>query len=242
MLQQLYNISKWKFWLTFHIFLGLSTYYTHWVLVGWLYVFILSSIYEILRNRSNALIILVVSLAYVVGIELLCRIAETTPYIPYEFAKYFFLLSIFTYMLFTPLKGVSPGFFIIILSLPAVLLIPREDFRVYFVNSFSGIFITGLMGYLFYRVRIQLPYFKIILTAMLYGLIAITFAVIIRTPNLEDVDFNLSANFQTSGNFGSNQVSTWLVFTFCNSWATYFFQRWNFRWRNLLVFGLCNTG
>lgn len=208
MLQQLFNLNKWKFWLTFHIILGLSTYYTHWVLVGWLYIFILSSFYEILRKKSDTLIILAVSLAYVVGIELLCRIAETTPYIPYEFAKYFFLLSIFTHMLFTPMKGVSPGFFIIVLSLPAVLLIPKEDFRVYFVNSFSGIFITGLMGYLFYRAPIRLAHFKIMLGAMLYGLIAITFAVIIRTPNLEDVDFNLSANFQTSGNFGSNQVST----------------------------------
>lgn len=207
-IKSLYNLKNWKFWLSFHALLGLSTYFTHWVLVGWLYLFILFTLYEILRNRIDNYLILAASLAYVVGIELLCRIAETSPYIPYEFGKYYFLLILLVYILVVPLKGVSPGFFIVVLSLPSLLLIPRDEFRVYFVNSFSGIFLTGLIGYVFYKLRINKTDLNRIITVMLYGLIAITVAVIIRTPDLEEVDFSLSANFDTSGNFGSNQVST----------------------------------
>jgi hypothetical protein len=207
-LQKLCDLKSWKFWLAFHVLLGLSTYFTHWILVGWLYLFILFTLYEILRNRIDNYLILAVSLAYVLGIELLCRIAETTPYIPYEFAKYYFLLTLTVYIIIVPLKGVSPGFFIVALSLPSLLLIPRDEFRVYFVNSFSGIFLTGLIGYVFYKVRIDKANLNRIIMIMLYGLIAITVAVIIRTPDLEEVDFSLAANFETSGNFGSNQVST----------------------------------
>lgn len=208
MLQQLFSLTKWKFWIGFHVLLGFSTYFTHWVIVGWLYVFIGSALYEIFRNRSENYVVLAGSLAYVVGVELLCRIAVTTPYIPYEFAKYFFLISLIIYTVLVPPKKYSPGLLIVLLSLPALLLIPRDEFRVYFVNSFSGIFLTGFIGSIYYGKRIELRHLKVIIAVMLYGLIAIAFAVIIRTPDLEEVDFTLAANFKTSGNFGSNQVST----------------------------------
>ncbi|GAB3218780.1 hypothetical protein GCM10027454_07000 [Algoriphagus aestuariicola] len=43
---------------------------------------------------------------------------------------------------------------------------------------------------------------------MIYPIVSVLVFTIIRTPDLDSVDFSLGANFSTSGGFGSNQVST----------------------------------
>lgn len=187
--------------------LGLSTYFTPWVLILWLYLFVPISVWHLIR-RGDTYQILACNLAYVVGIELLCRIAKTSPYIPYEFAKYYYLLILLYYFISRPIKKMSPGLWIVLLCLPAILFIPKDQFRVYFINSFAGIFITGLVGFAFHKKYVSIKFLKLLVPIILYGLTAVLVSIIVRTPDLSDVEFSLLANFDTTGDFGSNQVST----------------------------------
>ncbi|WP_332910234.1 hypothetical protein [Algoriphagus boritolerans] len=43
---------------------------------------------------------------------------------------------------------------------------------------------------------------------MLYPILSVLVYTIIKTPDLDSVEFSLGANFATAGGFGSNQVST----------------------------------
>lgn len=183
-------------------------YFTNWFVVAWLYVFILFSFIEVLKIDNKSYLRLVFNLSYVVGIELLCRIAKTSPYIPYEFAKYYFLLFLLIYFLTRPIKNVSAGLLIILLCLPAIGFIPVDQFRINFINSFAGIFTTGLVAYVLINRKLSIVHLKLISTLIAYGLIAILTSVIVKAPDLSEVDFGLGANFDTSADFGSNQVST----------------------------------
>jgi len=210
LIRSLSNIANWKFWLSFHILLGLLTYVTKWALVGWLYLFILLSLWEILRNRKSFIVLVGFSLAYITGIELLCRIAKTSPYIPYEFGKYYFVLIVGIFILVKGELKMNIGIIIMILCLPALFFIPEEGYRTYLVNSFSGIFLTGMLAYIFSSRKIYIHELKSLFVLMLYGIIVITISIIVGSPDIDQIEFDLVANSQTTANFGSNQVSTLL--------------------------------
>jgi O-antigen ligase len=59
-----------------------------------------------------------------------------------------------------------------------------------------------------------------------YALIPALVFTIIKTPNYQEIEFSLGANFSTSGGFGSNQVSTAFGLG-----AFVFFLAWLFKWK-----------
>lgn len=151
---------------------------------------------------------LVSFMAYLCGIEILARIAKTSPFVPYEFAKYAFLaLGIVGLIKFAQTR-LTPGIVIVLLTIPGLFLISVEGFREKLVNSFLGIFLLGLISHLYHDKRLSNKQLESVFRNFLYGIIAIATAVTVRTPSFSELQFELGANFATSGGFGSNQVST----------------------------------
>ena len=70
------------------------------------------------------------------------------------------------------------------------------------------------------------------LRLMFYPLVSVFAFTVMKTPDLETVEFTLGANFETSGGFGTNQVATafglgaFLVFLFLSKKWTLTGYRW----------------
>jgi hypothetical protein len=60
----------------------------------------------------------------------------------------------------------------------------------------------------FYKVRITKHQFQQVLRFVLLPAISVLAYTIFRTPDFDNIEFTLGANFSTTGGYGSNQVST----------------------------------
>lgn len=191
-----------------HVLLGASVFLTSSGVIAWILGSLLFMLHVLLQAKRHEFWKLPVILAYICGIEILARIAKTSPFVPYEFAKYAYVIFLFIGTMKFSNQKLSAGFWIMILALPGLFLIPGENYRVLLVNSFLGIFLLGWAAHLLNNNYLDPKHLKLVLLSFVYGVIAITTAVIVHTPSLTELEFELGANFETAGGFGSNQVST----------------------------------
>ena len=117
------NNNSNKFWMLFHVILGLITTFSKWYLIIWLYFIIIFSLNRIvsslfLRGTVNHFIPLII---YVCSFEVLGRILKSYPYIPWELSKYFIITSSIILILSGRIK--KPhflGFVILMLVIPGI--------------------------------------------------------------------------------------------------------------------------
>lgn len=151
--------------------------------------------------------------------------AGASPYIPYEMGKYLLFLllvgGVFKYK-----TTEWPAFWMVILLIPG-LLIEKSGEASYLdiIFNFMGP-LNAALAILFFRgKRVSKTMMLHYLRLMIYPMVAVFAYAIFRTPDIEEVEFGLSANSAAAGGFGSNQVSTglglaaFLVFVFwINRW------------------------
>ncbi len=161
-------------------------------------------------SKENKIIYLTLLLSYLTPFEIVCRMANTSPIIPYELGKYlsfFFLL----YGLSLIRNIDSKGIVIIFLLIPGILmswsLVP--DYR-YIVFNVLGMINLGLGLAFFSGIFFKNHFLDIngILKLILYPLIISATYAFVKTPKYDELTFDLGANFEASGGFGSNQAST----------------------------------
>jgi hypothetical protein len=96
-----------------------------------------------------------------------------------------------------------------------ILLVPSLFYDLSGKVDFKGIIFNILapinlcLGVIyFYRQKIDVEDFKKIVIAIVLPLISALVFSYIKTPDYDQIEFQLGANFETTGGFGSNQVST----------------------------------
>lgn len=224
------------FWIIVHAILGFVSLISPYPLIGWFYISFFSSLLVVLRPKTPASVY-GAFIAYFISFELISRMAQTSPYIPYEMGKYLLfvllILGVFKYR-----TSAWPAFFMAILLLPALLF--DISGRVSFLDmifNFLGPMNVALGILFFYGKKISkemlLKIFKLILLPM----VSVLSHALFKAPDLGEVDFVLGANTAASGGFGSNQVSTglglasFLVFVFwVNKW-----ELTGYRWLDSLL-------
>jgi hypothetical protein len=147
-------------------------------------------------------------LIYLVSFELLARMAQTSPFIPYELGKY--LITAFT--IWGILRGNNRGYLgiiMLLLLLPALFFdeskqVTEIDIRFNVLGAIN----IGLAVWFFYHTKFSLNGLYQILILLCLPIVAALSFAIIKTPDLDSIDFKLGANFSVTGGFGSNQVST----------------------------------
>lgn len=148
--------------------------------------------------------------AYTVGIEVLFRMNSGG--FSYEWGKYAVVLFLTLGFLVGGKRKIPISFVILILMLlPSIMYVDFGSFdlsRQMVSFNLSGPITLGVAGIYFYRRKIPLPQFRRVLLAMLYPIAAMSIFVYFRSGSLEDVEFTTESNFQASGGFGPNQVST----------------------------------
>jgi len=195
------------------------------VLIAWFYLVLLSSLVILLRPKAPASIYIAL-LVYVISSEIIARMAGASPYIPYEMGKYLLFLlligGIFKYK-----TTEWPAFWMVIFLIPGLLI--EKSGEVTFLDimfNFMGP-LNAALAILFFRGKIvsktmMLHYLRL----MIYPMVAVFSYALFRTPDIEEVEFSLSANSLAAGGFGSNQVSTGLGLA-----AFFVFIFWINRWR-----------
>ena len=131
----------------------------------------------------------------------------------YETGKYsvilFLLLGIFVGK-FKQKFSVTLAFYLLLLLLGIVFTrVPEGEYiRKAIAFNLSGPFVLGIAGLYFYKRNITKENLSNALFFMLLPLFSMVSYLYFKTPDLKDIVFQGSANFDTSGGFGPNQVST----------------------------------
>ncbi|PBI89479.1 O-Antigen ligase [Flavobacterium sp. ACN2] len=161
------------------------------------------------QNRNNE--VLLVS-AYLVGSEVFLRMTGgnfNNEYI--KFSVMFFMLLGMFYSNFS--KSSFIYLFSLLLLVPAVVVTANEpnltgNFRKILIFNLSGPFCIVICAIYMLNRRIALERLKDIMIALGLPIITTTVYLFLYTPNIRDVVTGTQSNFETSGGFGPNQVST----------------------------------
>lgn len=201
-----------QFWFVFHLILGYLATLTPGFIIGWFYIVLFLILYKLLKSQNVEikLKLLLALLFYLVPFEIIARMSNTSPIIPYEIGKY---LTFFVFLCGILLikKPIPHGYLILIFLLPGIFIgfIKILDYRHMVMNTLGlmnlGLGISFFGGLVFNRLSFN---FNNYLRLLIYPLLLSLVFTIIKTPKYDDLEFNLGANFDVSGGFGSNQVST----------------------------------
>lgn len=208
----------------FHLGMGILSTFTKWIFILYFFTFILTSIPYIFRfKRINSY--LTVFLVYLISYEVFARMVKTSPFIPYEVGKYLMFAGLLFGIIMENRKGIL-GYVMLVLLIPGFFLdlSGRVQFNNLVFNGLGPINICLAIIY-FYRHKFTVEGFRTIVRFMIYPLLSVLGYIFIKTPDFDEIQFSLGANFATTGGFGSNQVSTllglamYLIFLFwVNRW------------------------
>jgi O-antigen ligase len=174
------------------------------LIIGFGLILILKS-----KNANNEAL---VAAAYLVGAEVLLRMTGGVPL--YEFGKYGILLFLFIGMLY---QGFSKSSFIywifIIILLPGVFysfitLSFDADIRKAILFNLSGPLSLAISAIYCYNRKISLKDLNNVILAVGLPVVSVLVYLIFYTPSIKEVVTGTGSNFETSGGFGPNQVST----------------------------------
>ncbi len=232
------------FWFVVHALLGVVATVSSIPVIGFFYIGILYSFFNLFSvNTKDRPRLIAEIILYFASFEALGRLAQADPYLPYELGKYLLLflcpLGLLMSKNFTA-KG-SLGLIIIVLAIPAALF--DESGKVVFNDikfNLLGLLNIGTAIWFFSAITISLKTLISWSKLMLYPIVAVLFFTVIRTPDLDSVEFNLGANFATAGGFGSNQISTILglgVFLLA-SCILLSYRITGYKWLDILVLAL----
>lgn len=208
MIKRIILSQDFLFWVIFHAFLGIISSLSPFGLILWFYFVVGTSVFTIIRVKS--IFPFIVFLTYLTSFELLARMSQTSPFIPYELGKYL-LCVMLIFGVFKYGQNNHIGLLLVVLLVPATLFdLSGNVDRQSIIFNLLGPVNVGLAVW-FFKGKIITNYQLIrLLRISLLPLIAILSSTIFKTPSYDDLEFSLGANFATSGGGGSNQVSTLL--------------------------------
>lgn len=212
LLKSIIKFESGLLWTIFHVLLGVLATISPYPIIAWYYLLILDTIRAfIIVNSRERNLVLAYAILYFASFELIGRMSSSSPYIPYESSKYIMMLLSVTGIV-TNIKSIklsNVGFWIFILLLPSLFVDQSGmvTFNDYVFNVF-GIFNIALALIFFSMVKVSRWQFIRWIRFIAFPMIPVLIYTFLKTPDYSELEFELSANFDTTGGFGSNQVST----------------------------------
>jgi hypothetical protein len=197
-----------------------------WAIIGWFYISIFYYLFNSFKKEQFVTSI-VGLLLYLIPLELMGRVLNANPIIPYEGGKYItFLILIFCLARIKVKKGKWASF-ILILLLPGIIMVNLADPVKEIVFNLFGMINMALGVIIFSNIYLPKVDLKRIIVNSIYPVLVLLFYFIIKSPDLSSIDFELKANDDLTADFGSNQVSTVLGYGI-TLLGFLFLQRWKF--------------
>lgn len=161
------------------------------------------------RNRNNEALVLA---AYVVGSEVLLRM--TGGNIAHEIAKYEVIYFLVLGMFFSGTSKNSILYLVfMLLLLPGIyiganVLGSEVDVRKAILFNILGEVTLFVSAIYCYQRKVSIQQLEYIMKALALPIVSILTYLFLYTPSIKDVVTGTQSNFETSGGFGPNQVST----------------------------------
>jgi hypothetical protein len=197
--------------LLIHVLIGLLVYALPFTAKLYGYsIFIFGTIYVIKSSNKNNEALLVA--AYVVGSEVFLRMTGGNPL--YEISKYGVLFFLLLGMYFSGFsRGAISYWLFLILLIPGLIIAIfaldlGTNIRTRIAFNISGPLCLGIASIYTFRRSISLKQMNRILLCMGLPIVTCMVYLTVYTPIIKDVITGTESNFQTSGGFGPNQVST----------------------------------
>jgi hypothetical protein len=195
------------FWIVFHILLGFMATISPFPIIAWFYFVVLTSGIYLLRDTQSPFI-LIAFIFYLVSFELLSRMAQTFPFIPYELGKYLLLVGMMWGILKYKTFGLK-GWIMLICLVPALFidvsgLVAKSDI----IFNLLGPLNVALVVIFFTKMQISVRQLGHLCRLSIYPVIGVLAYTILKNPDLSEIEFELGTNLDLSGGFGANQVST----------------------------------
>src|SRR6187402_3582205 len=168
-------------------------------------------VYYIVKNKNRNNEALIMS-AYVVGVEVLLRMTDGM--LLNEFGKYSILIFMFLGMIYSGFSKNALLYWIFLLLLIPGIIVSTLSFnfetniRKAIAFNISGPVCLGISSIYCYQRKISFDRLKDVITAFSLPLVAIVVYLFLYTPSVKAVVTGTQSNFETSGGFGPNQVST----------------------------------
>jgi O-antigen ligase len=197
--------------LLFHAFLGGLIFVLPFISKIYTLVIFVFGIYYIVKNRNKNNEALVIS-AYVISVEVLLRMTDGM--LLNEFGKYSILIFMFLGMIYSGFSNKAIIYWLfLVLLIPGIILSAitsnfETDIRKAIAFNISGPVCLGISSIYCYQRKITFDRLKGVITAFSLPLVAIVVYLYLYTPSVRDVVTGTQSNFETSGGFGPNQVST----------------------------------
>lgn len=161
------------------------------------------------KNKNNEVILVS---AYLIGVEVLLRM--TGGNLNNEFVKVtviFFMLLGMIYSNFS--SNAFVYFFFLILLIPGILITATVldgsvDVKKSLVFNLSGPVCLAVCSIYMFKRKILFSDLQNVLMSMGLPIVSTTFYLFLYNPSVRDVVTGTQSNFETSGGFGPNQVST----------------------------------
>lgn len=200
-------------WTIIHVILGVVSSVTPFALIAWFYIIFITNINQALSSlRRNKIEYFLFLMMYLISFELLDRMAETSPFLPYELGKYFLVISAIMGILVLGIRN-KAGIVMALLVTPAIFYdISGQVVFFDIVNYYLAPLAIGLGIAYIDRLNISEEGFDNLLRLLWLTALASLAFTVYKTPDLDDISFTLGAQFETTGGQSSNQVSTVLGF------------------------------
>nr|WP_315199076.1 O-antigen ligase family protein [uncultured Flavobacterium sp.] len=195
----------------FHAFIGVLVFVLPFVSKMLTLSILAFGVYYIIKskNRNNEALIMS---AYIVSVEILLRMTDGI--LLNEFGKYSILIFMFLGMV---LSGFSKNallyWLFLLLLIPGVILSTltldfETDIRKAIAFNISGPVCLGISAIYCYQRKISFDRLLGMITTFSLPLISVVVYLFLYTPSVKAVVTGTQSNFETSGGFGPNQVST----------------------------------
>ena len=161
------------------------------------------------KNKQNEALLMA---AYAVSAEIMLRMTGGT--FVNEYGKYLVMLFLFLGMLFSGFSRNALVYWLFLFFLvPRVVLSTvtldiTTDVKKAIVFNISGPVCLGISAIYCYKRELTFQRLLGIITAFSLPLLCLVTYLYFYTPNIQDVVTGTQSNFETSGGFGPNQVST----------------------------------
>ena len=202
-------------WLGFHAFLGLLFFVVPFFSKIYALFVIGFGLYYVIKSENKNNEALLIS-AYIISIEVLLRM--TSGSFINEYGKYSVMLFMFLGMVYSGFsnKGFLFWFFLLLL-VPGIIIATTSlgleyDIRKAIAFNLSGPACLGVCAVYCYERKITFERLLDVIRSFSFPLLSLAVYLFLYTPSVKDVVTGTQSNFETSGGFGPNQVSTILGF------------------------------
>lgn len=194
-----------------HILIGVGVYFAPFLSKLYALTIVLVGFYILIKNKNANNEALYVA-GYVVGAEVFLRMTEGN--FGEQFAKYVVMGSLILGMFYRGFsKSATPYWIFMFLLLPGVILGTftlnfETNIRKAITFNIVGPVCLAISAIYCYRRKIRLSELMGIIYALAFPILTTVVYMYLYTPSIKDVVTNTESNFETSGGFGPNQVST----------------------------------